>query len=94
MQDIQRPTEAFVLNQQRSGNETKEFPLLGKVKPTGESGRLMVNFDLIFGIYVKGSYNVLDTDYSSYTVIYTCDTFFGYLTTEYVWILSRYPELR
>ena len=54
----------------------------------------MVNFDLIFGIYVKGSYNVLDTDYNSYTVIYTCDTFFGAIVTEYVWILSRDPELR
>ena len=90
--DVQRPSEAFVLNQQRKRNsdETKEFPIFGKVKPTGESGRFELTFSTVFA---KGTYEVLETDYKSYSVVYTCGTIAGFLTTEYVWILSRDPSL-
>ena len=90
--DVQRPDEAFVLNQQRKTktDETKEFPIFGKVKPTGESGRFELTFSTVFA---KGTYDVLETDYKTYSVVYTCGTVAGFITTERVWILSREPSL-
>lgn len=35
---------------------------------------------------------VLDTDYTSYSIVYNCDAFFGgAYKDEYLWILSRTP---
>ena len=39
-----------------------------------------------------GSYNVIDTDYNSYALVYSCSE--GLIkATEYAWILSRAPTL-
>jgi lipocalin len=44
----------------------------------------------------QGSYIVWDTDYTSYSLVYSCseqDLYFFKLKTEYVWILSRNSTL-
>ena len=40
------------------------------------------------------NYNVLHTDYTSYSVVYSCsDLLGGAMKNEYVWVLSRTPYL-
>lgn len=46
--------------------------------------KLSVEF---FG-FVNAPYWVIDTDYNTYTLIYSCSTYFG-INLEYAWILSR-----
>ncbi len=42
----------------------------------------------------SGSYNVWETDYSSYTLIYSCTQVVPFvLKSELIWILSRTPTL-
>ena len=39
-----------------------------------------------------GSYNILTTDYESYSVVYECDNYlFDTQRIEYLWILTRQP---
>ncbi|CDW82602.1 UNKNOWN [Stylonychia lemnae] len=41
-----------------------------------------------------GSYNVVDTDYTSYAIVYSCSNFlFGLFKAEYAWILARTQTL-
>jgi apolipoprotein D and lipocalin family protein len=42
--------------------------------------------------YFKGDYRVIDTDYDSFALVYSCSDFVVF-RVEYVWILSRTPEL-
>lgn len=35
------------------------------------------------------NYNVLDTDYDSYAVVFSCNSFLGLVNGQVVWILSR-----
>ena len=41
----------------------------------------------------EGDYRVVYTDYSNYTVVYSCMDIFGVAKAEYIWILSREEEL-
>mmetsp|Transcript_23119 Transcript_23119/g.30795 ORF Transcript_23119/g.30795 Transcript_23119/m.30795 type:complete len:216 (+) Transcript_23119:58-705(+) len=52
-----------------------------------EAGKLFVSFFLDFG----GKYRILDTDYTSYVVVYSCENFLAnaFLLTEYSWVLTR-----
>ncbi|KAK7108358.1 apolipoprotein D-like [Littorina saxatilis] len=36
-----------------------------------------------------GSYNVIDTDYGNYTLIYSCESILGVAHIEFAWILAR-----
>merc|ERR1712215_396520 len=40
-----------------------------------------------------GSYWILDTDYHTYTVVYSCEDFLGVVKLEFAWILSREKHL-
>ena len=41
-----------------------------------------------------GNYNVIDTDYDTYTVVYSCkEKFGGLISTDYFWILAREQTL-
>ena len=40
---------------------------------------------------IGGRYKILDTDYTSYVVVYNCDNFLAnmFLAAEYSWVLVR-----
>ncbi|KAK3600406.1 hypothetical protein CHS0354_026638 [Potamilus streckersoni] len=50
-----------------------------------ETAKLKVKF----GNAPSGDYWVLDTDYDSYSIVYSCSTFVGFLKIEFAWILTR-----
>ena len=57
-----------------------------------EPGKLGVTFNSIFNTGSSNftNYIVVDTDYTSYSLVYSCSTrFFGLLKNEVAWILSR-----
>ena len=57
-----------------------------QVNPDDNDGYLKVKF----GPFIPaGDYKVVETDYDSYTVIYTCTGLGGFYNIEYVWILTR-----
>ena len=40
------------------------------------------------------NYEIIDTDYTSYTIIYSCESVFGGLAyQEYMWFLAREPHI-
>jgi len=41
----------------------------------------------------KGNYNVLATDYTTFTIVYSCTSFL-FFKLEYAWILSRERNFR
>lgn len=88
---IDQEGNIVVLNsEQREGNRVSA---LGKAQTTDNPFRLKVSFsDSFIGKFFKGDYQVLNTDYSSFTVIYSC-TDFLFFRMEYAWILSRTPQL-
>ena len=55
---------------------------------TDSSNMLLVNF----GYSASGRYIVVDTDYSNYSVVYSCGEYMTH-KFEYVWILSRHRAL-
>lgn len=65
----------------------------GEANTTSDPFRLQVRFgDSFIAKLFKGDYRVVDTDYKSYSLVYSCtDFFFGKFY--FVWILSREPTL-
>ena len=51
------------------------------------------NCHVKFWWYPEGNYQVFDTDYDSYTLIYGCDTWFGLFWMNRAWLLSRTQTL-
>lgn len=47
------------------------------------------NCNVKFWWYPEGQYQVLDTDYTSFALVYGCDNWFGLFYTNQAWILSR-----
>lgn len=42
-----------------------------------------------FFLFRDGDYQVLDTDYSNYSVVYGCKTWFFFFRSESIWALTR-----
>lgn len=40
-------------------------------------------------ITTRGKYDIIETDYNTYALIYSCSKRFGFIKNEYAWILSR-----
>jgi lipocalin len=40
-------------------------------------------------LFRTGDYRVLETDYTEYSVVYSCKTFLFFFKTENIWILTR-----
>jgi lipocalin len=64
------------------------------VADPSQPGKLGVSFSSIFntgsGSGNFSNYIVLDTDYTNYSLVYSCSTrFYGLIKTEVAWILSR-----
>ena len=42
----------------------------------------------------EANYHILDTDYSTYSIVYSCEEYLGgYFSVDYLWILAREIEL-
>ncbi|XP_044746728.1 apolipoprotein D-like [Coccinella septempunctata] len=81
-----------VLNQQIDKLTNKTRSIEGSAKPQGDGkeAKLSVNFGN-FGnlpIHIDAPYWILETDYVSYAVVWSC-TDFGILSTKFAWILTR-----
>ena len=60
---------------------------------TGPSS-LVVNFYGEPSADEPGNYNVVDTDYDTYTIVYSCKEYFGgMVSSDYFWILAREQKL-
>ncbi len=67
--------------------------VVGKAEKTENPFKLTVSFsDSLFAKLNKGNYHILDTDYDSFAVIYSCTNLFV-AKVEFYWILSRTPEV-
>jgi apolipoprotein D and lipocalin family protein len=67
--------------------------VVGRAEPTENPFQLKVSFsDTFWGKLFKGDYQVVDTDYESYVVVYSC-TNLVLAKNEFVWILSRTGEV-
>ena len=65
---------------------------LGEPNNPSKPGKLIVRFDgqPAFTQSTTTNYNILDTDYDSYAIVYSCSQkFFGLLKSELLWILTR-----
>ena len=71
----------------------------GKATPAGgefqDTGSLIVQFEGMPDAVVSDepNYIVLDTDYDSYSIVYSCGNLLGLFTIEYLWVLAREPTL-
>ncbi|KAG7159445.1 apolipoprotein D-like [Homarus americanus] len=69
------------------GNYTEIF---GYAEKTPVNGVLVLHLD---GVPVAGDYNVLATDYTTYTAVYSCNNFLNLGHVDQAWILARTPTL-
>ena len=66
---------------------------LGRATTTQIPYQLEITFsESWIGKLFKGDYRVIDTDYDSFSLVYSCSDFILF-RMEFVWILSRTPEL-
>lgn len=82
----------------QGGKPGNRFNITGYKKKTGtlnqpdapfyNSGDLTVK---LFDLIPAAPYQVLDTDYASYSVVYSCSHFFGLGTQEFLWVFTRKP---
>ena len=63
----------------------------GIASPAGDG--LKVSFEGMPEIGDEPNYFVLDTDYETYSVVYSCGNFAGLFTFDMLWVLARDPEL-
>ena len=90
-----RPFYPVSVNNQKY--EYENDTVTNTLKSNGDSN-LVARFDadgngkVRSSIYPEGNYQILDTDYNNYTIVYGCDDWFFSFTRE-AWILSRTPRL-
>ncbi|XP_033225728.1 apolipoprotein D-like [Belonocnema kinseyi] len=78
-----------VLNSQVNAFTGKSISMEGIVEFVGKSGegKLSISFPKLPSV-IKGSLWILDTDYSSYAVVFSCQDF-KLFNTKQAWILTR-----
>ena len=54
---------------------------------------LIVNFDDMPKSSEKANYTIMDTDYETYSVVYSCEGYRNLVSFDLFWILAREPEL-
>merc|ERR1712241_719978 len=91
------PTTVKVINSSvnkftGNANVAEGSATLGEPDNASKPGKLIVNFDgqPSFARSTTTNYNILDTDYDSYAIVYSCgEKVFGLLKSEFLWILTR-----
>jgi len=70
--------------------EAKGTAVLNDPNDPQTPGELVVNFDAqpSFTRASSTNYNIIDTDYDNFTIIYTCNDY-GFIKSEILWILTR-----
>lgn len=65
--------------------------VLGEPDNPAQPGKLIVNFDSqpFFTRSTSTNYNVLDTDYHGFAIVYSCTSRFVFFKKEFLWILTR-----
>jgi apolipoprotein D and lipocalin family protein len=67
--------------------------VVGRATTTDIPYKLEVSFsDSWIRKFMKGNYQVIDTDYDSYSLVYSCEDLLLF-KMEFTWILSRTPEM-
>ena len=93
-------TATYTLNQDKNINVKNEELIDGKPSSaqgvgtkTSDPFRLQISFGNGFMAKLfKGDYRVVDTDYTSYSLVYSCSDFF-FVKFQFVWIISREPVM-
>jgi lipocalin len=63
----------------------------GRAEPTENPFRFRIGFEPI-ARFVKGDYQIVNTDYDNFLTIYSCsDLYFARL--EFIWVMSRKPNV-
>jgi len=84
-----------VLNQRIDGSNgwvnARGNATLGEPDNTNKPGKLIVNFydPKSIRVATTTNYNILDTDYTSYTIVYACSSRNAGKKSEFLWILTR-----
>ncbi|XP_023338682.1 apolipoprotein D [Eurytemora carolleeae] len=83
-------TNVGVLNEQVN-DLTGYGNITGTARPAALSGEFIVGFSSV--PFASGgtepNYRVVDTDYTSYAVVYSCSPFFFFMKKESLWLLTR-----
>lgn len=87
-----------VVNSELRPNQQERTVAVAKAYyPHPPIAKLLVNFGPEYLKYIKslmGTYWVLDTDYNSYSIVYSCTEILGgAYSMEYIWILTREKEI-
>jgi len=84
-----------VLNQRIDGSNglvnARGNATLGEPNNASNPGKLIVNFydPKSSRVATKTNYNILDTDYTTYTIVYACSSRNAGKKSEFLWILTR-----
>ena len=71
----------------------KQKGVVGRATKTNNEFRFKISFsDTFWGNLFKGDYQVADTDYENYAIIYSCTNLL-FAKSEFYWILSRTREV-
>jgi lipocalin len=67
----------------------------GIINDLDAKNKLIIEFKVgPFNLFpVRGKYNVIETDYNSFAIIYSCTDYFIF-KKEYAWVLSRTRTLK
>lgn len=87
-----------VVNSELRPNQQERTVAVAKAYyPHPPIAKLLVNFGPEYLKYIKslmGTYWVLDTDYDSFSIVYSCTEILGgAYSMEYIWILTREKEI-
>jgi len=83
--------EIGVFNEQINSLTGNYGNVKGSAKLTKRSGEFIVGFSSIpFARQgTVANYRVVDTDYTSYAIVYNCNPFLGFMKKESLWLLTR-----
>ena len=76
--------QMFILHSQYKNNKTGFDTISGVGNCKGAHCEVKFKWFL-----PEGDYRILDTDYQTYSIVYSCRTLFGVAKKEYVWLLTR-----
>ena len=74
----------YILHSQFKNNVTGFDTMAGVAKCKGD--QCVVKYHKLIP---EADYRILDTDYKTYSLVYSCESIFGVAKNEYIWLLTR-----